>query len=325
MTAISPRRSLLASNIARLWLRIYCFGLPAEARARRSLELESDLWEHERDLATRQLASTIAGVEVFSRVVRGMPADLLWRFQLEGPQMHIHIPWERAMGLSLILLVVLAPIAAGIDGYDTREDGWSSELSRLGAIPDRQIRFNVFFQVATGLALVAVGAGVFSFLQPRARTTGAFAGFGLAAAGVLTLGASALYVAVSEMAQAFLRGGTNADLLAISRGFTLGMQSLAMGAILLIASTVYVLALALGRLHLVPSGLRWIAFMSMGCGVTAAVLTATGQDGPGWTWGLSMLALLLLLVWLFMAGGCLALGVRPKRPEVKTAVTATPA
>lgn len=321
MTAISPSKPLVASNLARLWLRIYCFGLPAEARARRSLELESDLWEHERDCAEREVAPAVAGVEVFSRVVRGMPADLLWRFQLEGPQMNIHIPWERAMGLSLILLVVLAPIAAGIDGYDTSEESWSSELSRLGAISDTQIRLNILFQTLAGLGLIALGAGIFSFLQPRARTTATFAGFGLAAAGVLTLGASALYVAFAQMADTYLDGGAGDDLLVISRSVALGMQRVAGAAMIVIASSVYILAAGLSRHALVPSGLRWIALGSVTC-VAGALLAGVNDSLANiFAWPLFMSGLLLLLVWLFMAGGCLALGVRPRSTQAPTVIS----
>lgn len=322
MTTISPSRSLFASNIARLWLRIYCFGLPAAARARRSLELESDLWEHERDCLERQLSPGIAGVEVFSRVIRGMPADLLWRFQLEGPQMNIRIPWERAMGLSLLVLVVLAPIAAGIDGYDTSEESWTSELSRLGAITDSHIRVNVLFQAIAGLALVGVGAGVLSALQPRARTTATFAGFGLAAAGVLSLGASALYVAVAEMAHSYLEGGASDDLIVISRSLALGMQQVAGASLILIASSVYVLAAGLSRHAMIPSGLRWVALASVTC-VGAALLAEALIPAAGeWTWALLMSSLFLLLAWLFLAGGCLALGVRPRQGDSRPTTSA---
>ncbi len=107
MTAISPSSNLFAASIARAWLRLYTFGLPEETRSRRAVELESDLWEHESDAAYLRVAPAIAGAEIFGRLVRGMPADLLWRLQLDGPQMQLHIPYERILGGMMVSLVVL--------------------------------------------------------------------------------------------------------------------------------------------------------------------------------------------------------------------------
>jgi hypothetical protein len=132
MTAIYPWHDTLAASAARLWLRVYTLGVAAELRERREDQLHSDLWEHQADRLDAGVAPSMVGLEVLGRMVRGMPADLLWRFQLEGPKMDIKIPFERATGLLLLLLVVLIPVSTAISGYDTGRDAWADELTRLG-------------------------------------------------------------------------------------------------------------------------------------------------------------------------------------------------
>lgn len=203
MTAIVPSRGTFAADIARAWTRLYTVGLSEAVRARRAEELESDLWEHEADRFGERVAPALVGVEVLGRMVRGMPADLLWRFQLEGPQMDIKIPFERIVGLMLVALVILIPISVGINGYDTAREGWSSELLRLAEISSTATRANMLFQVFSGVALIGTGAGFFLALAPRARNFATFAAFGLGSAGVMTLAASAMYTMLNTLADEY--------------------------------------------------------------------------------------------------------------------------
>src|SRR4051812_47981386 len=63
---------LVAMAITRWWTRVYTFGLPAELRAIRRAEIESDLWEslHDPDNAHPQILPRLAG---------GVVDDVCWR------------------------------------------------------------------------------------------------------------------------------------------------------------------------------------------------------------------------------------------------------
>lgn len=322
MTAIAPSRGTFAGDIARAWTRLYTIGLAEAVRERRALELESDLWEHEADRFGEQAAPALVGVEVLGRMVRGIPADLLWRFQLEGPQMELKIPFERMVGLMLVALVILIPIAVGIDGYDTSRDGWSSELLRLADISSTATRGNMLFQVFSGVSLIGAAAGFYLTLVPRARNLATFAAFGLAAAGVLTLAASAMYGMVSTLADDYAAGRGGDDIVVTSRALALGMQSFAGSAGLLLIISVFILAYAANRHALVPSPLRWVAVASAGlfAGAFAADVIFTSDTA----WILFMSGALLLLVWLLAAGGSLLLGFKGS-PKLAPPLNVNPA
>jgi uncharacterized protein (TIGR03435 family) len=65
-----------ATSLVRAWTRFYTHRLPPATRDRRRAEIESDLWEFERDLIRAQPAS--APFHVLLRLVRGIPDDLGW-------------------------------------------------------------------------------------------------------------------------------------------------------------------------------------------------------------------------------------------------------
>lgn len=308
MTAFTRSAGTLASDIARAWLALYTIGLPATVRERRAAELESDLWEHEADRFANGRSPGVVAIEVLGRMVRGMPADLLWRFSLEGPQMQLNIPLERIMGALLLTLVVLIPIAVGIDGYDTARVGWESELLRLASLSQNAIRANVIFQSISGVSLIAAAAGMYLTLAPRARNVATFAAFGLVSAGVLTLAASAMYQMLSTLADDYAAGRGGDDLVVTSRAIALGMQSFAAAAGVLLAASVYLMAVAAYRHHLVPRGLAWIAVASAACVVGAIVTEATTGSDLGWAFFMGGFA--LLLIWLLAAGASLLLGFR---------------
>lgn len=308
MTAMAPSRGTFAGDIARAWTRLYTVGLPEVVRERRAQELESDLWEHEADRFGEQTAPALVGVEVLGRMIRGMPADLLWRFQLEGPQMELKIPFERIVGLMLVALVVVIPIAVGIDGYDTSRDSWPNELSRLADLSTTATRANMLFQVFSGVSLIGAAAGFYLTLEPRAKNLATLAAFGLAAAGILTLAASAMYGMVSTLADDYLAGRGGDDILVTSRALAIGMQSFAASAGLLLIVSVFVLAFAANRHALVPSPLRWLALASALL-LAGAIVTAVVSDSDN-SWYLFMSGAMLLLLWLLVAGASLLLGFK---------------
>ena len=67
-------RSNLGVRIARAWVDCYTRGLPEPAGTRRRDELESDIWEQTHD-------PHIGSRGVLGRCVRGIPADVWWRYR----------------------------------------------------------------------------------------------------------------------------------------------------------------------------------------------------------------------------------------------------
>ena len=61
----------LARMIARGWAAAYTLGVDRGARDRRRQEIDSEVWEQQHDRAEAS--------GVLSRVLRGVPADLVWR------------------------------------------------------------------------------------------------------------------------------------------------------------------------------------------------------------------------------------------------------
>jgi hypothetical protein len=66
----------LSARVVRRWLTLYTRGLPLDARERRCLELESDMWEHLHDADEADAARAVLG-----RFLRGIPADVRWRYR----------------------------------------------------------------------------------------------------------------------------------------------------------------------------------------------------------------------------------------------------
>ena len=62
-------------TMVRRWVVLYTRGLPMDVRDRRLLELESDVWEHLHDADEPN-----ARRAMFGRFLRGMPADVWWRY-----------------------------------------------------------------------------------------------------------------------------------------------------------------------------------------------------------------------------------------------------
>jgi hypothetical protein len=67
--------------LVRIWTHLYTFALPSEIRDRRRAEIESDVWESEHD-------PDVPPHAVVLRVLRGMPADVLWRLDVAPSQQH---------------------------------------------------------------------------------------------------------------------------------------------------------------------------------------------------------------------------------------------
>jgi hypothetical protein len=66
----------LAARITWTWTRLYTRGLPGEERDRRRLEIRSDIWEQLNDADEPG-----AGLSLLGRFLRGIPADVRWRYR----------------------------------------------------------------------------------------------------------------------------------------------------------------------------------------------------------------------------------------------------
>jgi hypothetical protein len=303
-----------------LWLRVYTAGLPGDVRRRRREQLESDIWEHEAERRREEASTSAISAEIAGRVVRGMGADLLWRFQLEGPKVQIKIPFERVTGLLLLALVLMLPVSIGIDGYDTSRDSWRDELRRLGDLAGWEVNLNLFFQVLCGLGLIVAAAAFYLALRQRAPVLTTIAAFCLAAAGILTLAASAAYAALAVLADDFVAGRGGDDLLTTSRAMAIGMRGLILGATLALAVSVYALATAAHRHRLVPRRLAALPVISAGALVVSlAVETATESEA---SWVALMVGLAAMLLWLLAAGITLLAGYRASPGGMVEAVPA---
>ena len=310
MTAIHPSRETLAASIARAWMRLYTIGLPDGARERREQQLDSDLWEHQVDRLGADVAPGMVGLEVLGRTVRGMPADLLWRFQLEGPKMDIKIPFERATGLLLLLLGLLMVVSTSISGYDPARDGWEGELTRLGELSDLSVAISLIFQTLAGAALIALAVLFYLSLASRSRNLAALACAFMFTAGITTLAASVAYGVTAELADDYLAGAED-GVLTTSRAFALTMDAFVKFTILTLSVSVYVLAIVGHRERLVPRWMSGLAGASAALVATALVISVT-SDGDGASWATMMAGLVLMLAWLVIAGFTMLLGSRGK-------------
>ena len=76
---MSAPLTVLAVAFVRTWTWIYTRGTPAFVRDGRRQEIESDLWEHQRDLAGESDAR-VAG-HILLRLLAGLADDLQWRVE----------------------------------------------------------------------------------------------------------------------------------------------------------------------------------------------------------------------------------------------------
>ena len=314
MTAIQVhRRSLFAAAAAR-WASLYTIGLPEAARERRLQQVASDIWEQEADGLAAGNAPGRVGFDIFERTVRGIPADILWRFQLEGPKVHFTIPFERITGAVLLVLIVVVIASTSISGYDTARDTWPDELERLGDNAGWQTDVTVFFWMLCGVALIAVAAAFHHAIQQLSPGLAKLASLAMAAGGVTVLISAAIYRAMVSLAVEFVRNPAEPGLVTSSRSLMLVIEALQFGIIALLAVGVFSFALATHRQRLVPGWLSRLAAVSAVLGA-GTIATSIVEPLDTATWILGMAALLLMVAWLAIAGFVLLLNRKPGAPQ----------
>ena len=102
----------VADSIVRGWVLVYTWGLPAERRDNRRLEIESDLWEQRNDDSGSEVVGSAA---VLGRWLRGVPSDLMWRAEAPG------VSWLTAAVFAVCAAVgmQMGLLAPGIPEFDS--------------------------------------------------------------------------------------------------------------------------------------------------------------------------------------------------------------
>ena len=296
-------------SLAYGWARLYTKGMTEGRREHRLQQIESDLFEHTTDRTEGGASPSLVGFETLERFLRGIPADVLWRFQMEGINMRINIPFERIVGGSLLVMVVFIFIATSMSGYDTGADTWEDELTTLASRPGYEATFSLIVQMVAGIGLIGLGAALYVALRQRAPALTTFCAFGLAAAGVLTLVSSGLYGVVARLADDFATEGGNAEILVTSRAFAVALEYLMQAAGVVFLCVVYVLAGVAARERLAPRALAWLPILSGGLILVSWLIAAVGSTD--WRWLVFMVGILMALLWLIVAGGWMLLGGAP--------------
>jgi hypothetical protein len=291
----------LACGAARGWTAVYTLGLASRVRDARRAEVASDVWEHHRDtISEGRSVWTFLG-SVVSRVLRGAPADLLWRVNVEGPKMDIKIPFERIVGGLLLAMVVLLMITTSISGYDTGREGFDGELRRLADMSNASHNGNAFFRAVTGIALIAAAAALYTNLKDRSPMLSAMAAFGIAAAGVLALIAGALQLVFVELAQEYVAssGAHQEQVLVTARGFAVATGNTVGTAFIALVLSIYVMAILAGREGLVPRWLIGIPVISAAVIGGSLIAEAAGADLQWW---ILISGMFMSVIWLLIAG-----------------------
>lgn len=305
MTSVTPSFPGFVPALVRGWARLYCAGVSEDARVTRQIEIESDLWEHYTDRMAQGAIPATVGIEAFSRMLRGVPSDVAWRARAEGFHVNINFPVERIAGVLLLFLVIPFIAGTAISGYDTSRDSWPDEFARFADMSSRNREMTAFANGAIGLITLAGVAILLATVRERSPKLITVACALLAAAGTIMLVNSAVYRAMSEVADEFAATG-NTALLPNARTLALTIEGLAMMNVTAATTGILSLAVALSRLSMVP---RWTVVLPA---IGTAAVTGIGfgsilGDSTWWYFGVAFVAVALWLLiagfWLLFGGG----------------------
>jgi hypothetical protein len=302
---------LAASRIAGWWTAAYTLGLASPMRNARRAEITSDTWEQHQDESERGVPRTATALSMLWRVVRGAPADLLWRLNVEGPKMDIRIPFERMAGALLLALIAMLLVTSSISGYDTGREGFDGELRRLAELSAMSDNANAFFRALTAFGLIGCAAGLYVALHERSQLLTTLAAFGLLSAGVLALIAGALQIVFVDLAEQYVSstGSEQQSVLVAARAVGLTVDRVTAASFLSMVLSTYVLAVLLGRENLVPRWLIGVPIMSAVIVGASLIAEASGVFDDG-MWFVLISGMLLSIVWLLVAGLYLLLSPR---------------
>ncbi len=313
-----------ANRVTRSWVAIYTLGLASDHRRARVAEIASDLWEHQHDAASEGTRLPAIALSIFGRMLRGVPADLLWRTNVEGPQMDIRIPVERVIGGILLGLVALMLITAGTSGIDTSQDSFEGYFIDYAAKSSLENNLNALFRIATGFSLIAAGACLYATLRERSPILATIVGFGMLATAALELMAAGLQMVVVELAGEYVAapGAQKTALLANARGLALMVETTIGLAVFALLASIYTLAILTARENLVPRWLIGLPILSAGIVGVSLFMDTSGAWGDG-MWFVLIGGGFLAVIWLMIAGCWLVFSPRQGAPTVSTLPAAT--
>jgi len=273
------------------------------AKAIRQLEIESDLWEHFADRQAEGANPADTNIEMFGRLLRGVPSDIAWRFQAEGFQMNINIPLERFAGLLLLFLIIPFMAGASIAGYDFSRDAWPDEFQRFSDISTRAREATALLHGLIGLVLIAAAAQFFALLRDRSPRLVTLGTGLLASAGVIMLVNAAIYRAMSSLANEYAATGDE-TIVTTARSFGVVLESLAMANMSATTFGMLAISAVLVRLGMVP---RWTAlFPAIGvCSLVGMFTIGAAIDN---SWLFFAAGFFSQGLWLLIAGGWLLFG-----------------
>ncbi len=124
MTSGRPR----SAGLAAWWVDVYTRTAPVDEAADRRGEVESDLHEQAAAAAARGTPARRVSWEIAGRLVRGMPADLAWRVEVEQAPGRLRWHLQHPATVYAAALLVLIPLGLVADGTRTRGDvhRWSA-------------------------------------------------------------------------------------------------------------------------------------------------------------------------------------------------------
>lgn len=292
-----------ASNFTRSWVALYTIGLARDVRQSRAAEIASDLWEQQHDAAREGTRVLAVALSIIGRTLRGIPSDLLWRTNLEGPQMDIRIPTERLIGGVFVALVVLMLVASGVSGIDTRKDEFEPYLIDFAAKSSLENNLTGMFRIATGLLLIAAAATLYATLRERSPILSAIVGFGLLVAATLELVATGTQLILLGLARDYVDAplAERDTLLINARSFALMVETTIGLAIVALLGSIYTLAILTTRENLVPRWLVGLPILSVGVVGVSLFMTAAGYWDDG-LWFVIVGGGILAVFWLLIAG-----------------------
>ena len=103
-----------AARLAAWWVRSYTRTAPEPEGADRRAEVLADMHDELLDSKDRRLPSGLASRSILGRALRGVPADLVWRLQLERQpgRLEWHLAHPGSLLAALFVLLVPASMVA---------------------------------------------------------------------------------------------------------------------------------------------------------------------------------------------------------------------
>jgi hypothetical protein len=148
----------LATDLTRWWVSVYSRGLPADEQAARRAEMDSDLWEHTHLGAESGQRPADTGLEILTRLLLGIPADLAWRRALLHPASQRRPGTSQARRITTRGVTMLQRLVAVVAIVLTATIGLFLLYNGLGMLTDEgreawMLRFGLW-ETATGAVLL---------------------------------------------------------------------------------------------------------------------------------------------------------------------------